>query len=153
MTRTYPKVLTALNHWRSWLRGGLAGAALVVLSACGGGGGAGSNTAGANGTGTEVVKVPDLQYNVQSAVLQNGIKMVDSGLTGPDASGTFVALDISGYQVGQVFVIGKKAHKITGINPLADGTSGQIFTMPATLNEIYSDLKFNYAIHPVITTS
>lgn len=121
-------------------------ALITVLTACGGGGGASDAT----DSNRQVFAVPDLKYNVQTAVLNADVNQVDSGLSGPDINGIFIAADISTYQTGQVFVFNKKAFKIKGINPLQGGTTGQLLTRPALLAETYSDLKFNYTMHPVM---
>ena len=124
--------------WLNRLRMGLSAVALSVLAACGGG-------EGASGP----VRAPDLKYNVQSAVLQNGVKSISSGLTGPDSNGIFIASDVTGYKIGQIFIVDKVAYKVTNIEPSDNGAGGQILTMPATLNETFSDLKMNYTMHPV----
>ena len=127
-------------------RWGFIALLIVVLTACGGGGGA-SDIIDSSG---KVIVVPDLKYNVQTAVLKADVRQVDSGLSGPDINGIFIAADISTYRTGQVFVVNKKAFKITGINPLQGGTTGQLITTPASLADTYSDLKFNYTMHPVM---
>lgn len=122
---------------------------MALLTACGGSGGIGqaNDTSGAN---VVSATAPDLTFNVQSAVLNANVKLVDSGLVGPDERGNFSVTDSSAYQLGQILVIDKKAYKVIGVSQSDAGAAGRILTAAATLDETYADLNFNYTMYPVL---
>ena len=147
MTRTNPKVLNALNHWRSWLRGGLAGAALVVLSACGGGGGAG----GAAPANTSVPISGEMQSNIQ-VMKPSEISAIQVAtiLPGNFATLTGDAAMASSYSEGQIVSLPPGTPKFplgyTGRVVSKTSTAGQttLQLRPATVPEVFKKLTVDF---------
>ena len=130
-------------NWR-WSAAALS---MVVLSACGGGGGAGTDS-GAGKAQAQPVVVPDFQYAIRAAVLNAGVQQNPSNLTKDAAANAFTATG-GDWSMGQVFVFQGQMYKIVNILANADRLTTSLTTTPATLDETFTDLEFNYTLNPV----